>query len=391
MSYYKKIDGNHLYLASINSQRDAIKYMYWNNFKDNDSLIVFDGYTGKRILTEEAARAELDDLSNKDAFAIIDKGRNQMIGLIGLSNKDQINQKSNIWIKMDTTMDYDKQIDQGVNALHLMLEYCFDFMNLNSIVMEFPAFNKQSLDICKKSSMSFMAKRDQAVLLGKDLYDNLISYQCNPMIYDMETGLFEDHNRAFSEIKKLSFNNNSKMSQLLTGNNISLVMPSILREDKKKDYIHDLASFLNDPKVSIPLGNKVNWNYERSKMQLESVDYAIFKDDKLIGYINLFRKNERSRSADMEVLIGDRNEQNKGYGREAMTLFLEEEYQNGIYNSLISNIFDFNEPSLNLHQSLGYKKIGNRYEAYYAYGKLNDMQVYEMNRDVHREYVKKRR
>lgn len=386
MSYYKKIEGNHLYLASIDCDKDASLYMEWNNSKERDARIVFEGYTGKEDLTEETAREELNDLAVKNAFAIIDKGSNEMIGLIGLSNTQAMNQRSNLWIQMDTTMDYNKQIDQGVDALHLMLEYCFDIMNLHSIIMEFPAFNRQAFDICKDSNMLFMSEREQAVLLENGLYDNMISYQCSPMIYEMETALYanQDLSHIGSNIRQLSFNEVSKMRDILTGANVQLVTPSSIAENKKDHYIHTLAAFLNDPEISIPLGEyKTNWNNFRAKRQLESVDYVIEKDDKLIGYVNLFRKNERNRSADLEVVIGDKSEQRKGYGKEAMSLFLTEEYQNGIYNSLISNIFDFNKPSLRLHQSLGYQKIGDRYEAYYANGSLRDMQTYEMNQEIY--------
>lgn len=390
MSYYKKVEGDSIYLASIDCDKDVLKYMEWNNSKDIDSRIVFGGYTVKR-LTEEAAREELNDLAEQNAFAIIDKGNDKMIGLIGLSNTQAMNQRSNLWIKMDTTIDYNKQIDQGVDALHLMLEYCFYIMNLHSVVIQFPAFNSQTLDICKNSKMLFMYERDQAVLLENDLYDNLISYQCTPSIYESGVGFYEIHDLSpvFSNIRQLSFNDNSKMNDIITGNNIQLVAPNNILENKNDDYIHTMASFLNNPKVSIPLGEyKTNWNNYIAKEQLESVDYVIEKNGKLIGYINLFNKNKTDRSASLEVVIGDIKEQRKGYGKEAMSLFLEEEYQNGIYNSLISNIFEFNEPSLKLHKALGYEKIGERYEAYYAYGKLNNMQTYEMNREIYKSKQK---
>jgi len=68
MSYYKKIDGKDIYLASINLD-DASKYMTWVNQPDN---IVFDGYKGKKIDSLDNACSELKELSS-NTLAIIDK------------------------------------------------------------------------------------------------------------------------------------------------------------------------------------------------------------------------------------------------------------------------------------------------------------------------------
>lgn len=331
----------------------------------------------------------MNDLAVKNAFAIVDKGSDELIGLIGLSNTQAMNQRSNLWIKMDTMMDYDKQIDQGVDALHLMLEYCFDIMNLHSIIIETPAFNRQLLDICENSKMSFMAERHQAVLLENDLYDNLISFQCTPAIYKMETGFLPTQDCSYSNIKNLVWNDSFNMRSLIEGKNIVLTNPKLIEDSQKEKYIPALAEFLNNPAISIPLGEyKTNWNDFRARKQLESVNYVIEKDRQLLGYINLFRESKRNHSADLEVVIGNSEEQGKGYGREAMSLFLEENYQSGVYNSLVSNIFDFNEASRRLHESLGYQKIGERYEAYYANGRLNNMSTYEMNQEIHSQKMK---
>ena len=82
-------------------------------------------------------------------------------------------------------------------------------------------------------------------------------------------------------------------------------------------------------------------------------------------------------------MIGDVSEQNKGYGTEAVQLFLDEQFKNGPFNSLVSSVFEFNLPSQKLHESIGYQEIGIRPEAYYAYGKLNNMHIYEINRDIY--------
>lgn len=384
MSYYKKIDGDFVYLASINLN-DADKYMEWVNCSSDNAQIVFGGYTGKTIESEEQAREQLNDMAVKNVFAIIDKSTNQFIGLTGFSNTQAMNQRSGIWIKMDTNLDYEKQVAQGAEALDFMLEYGFDIMNLNSIVMDVPVFNQQALDICNASQMNFMAERHASSKFSDDKFYNTVSFQCSKNLYGRKTDISDlILDRSGKTITGLAVDE-SNLGKVLNGENITLS-----KYQGQEDYVPRMASFLNDPLVSIPLGEyKTNWNDYRAKKQLESVDYVIEKDGILIGYVNLFRKDMYNRTADLEIMIGDRSQQRKGYGTEAMELLLAEEYQNGPFNSLVSNVFEFNEASHKLHEDVGYQKIGVRNQGYYAYGKLNDMHTYEMNRDLYQKHAVK--
>ncbi|MCI6108135.1 MAG: GNAT family protein [Candidatus Faecimonas sp.] len=373
MSYYKKIEGDTIYLASINLD-DAKEYMQWVNAPN----VVFEGYKRENQLTEEEAREELNNMAIENVFAIIDKDTEQFIGLTGFTNTQAMNQRSHMWIKMCTDIAYDSQIFNGVQATDLMLEYAFDIMNLHSVVVDVPIFNQQALDICTNSQLFFMGERKYSSRLGENLYST-VSFQCTKPLYGTK-----------NQATKLNFSNRccsinglavdeANLQKVLNGEHIRLC-----KYDGQKDYIARMASFLNDPRVSIPLGEyKTNWNDYRAKKHLESVDYVIEKDSDIIGYINLFRKDLYNKTADLEVMIGDVSEQNKGYGTEAVQLFLDEQFKNGPFNSLVSSVFEFNLPSQKLHESIGYQEIGIRPEAYYAYGKLNNMHIYEINRDIY--------
>lgn len=380
MSYYKKIEGDTIYLASINLD-DAEQYMGWVN----DPNVVFESYKREKIASVEDARNELNDMAVKNVFAVVDKNTNQFIGLTGFINTQAMNQRSHMWIKMSPEIDYDSQVSKGAQVTDLMLEYAFDIMNLHSIVVDVPAFNKQTLDICSNSQLQFMSERKHASRMGDNLYST-ISFQCTKPLYGTKhfpTQLsFSNDVRSIHDMAV----DEANLQKVLKGNRIVLS-----KYAGQEEYIPRMASFLNNPRVSIPLGEyKTNWNDYRAKKQLESVDYVIEKDGNIIGYINLFRKDLHNKTADLEVMIGDRSEQNKGYGTEAMRLFLDEQFSNGPYNSLVSNVFEFNLPSKKLHEAVGYHEIGVRSEAYYAYGKLNDMHIYEINRDSYQKKMSKK-
>lgn len=379
MSYYKKIDGKDIYLASINLD-DASKYMTWVNQPDN---IVFDGYKGKKIDSLENACSELKELSS-NTLAIIDKEKEQFIGLVGFTNTQAMNQRSHMWIKMSPDIGYDYQVSKGAQAADLMLKYAFDTMNLHNVVIDVAVFNQQLLDICFYSQMNFMYERKYSSRLGNSLYST-ISFQCLKQHYGTKKSpmilSFSEDTVSVTDF----FDDESRLSPVLVGKHIQLS-----RYCGQDGYVSRMAEFLNDSQLSIPLGEyKVNWDDSLAKEHLDSVDYVIEKDGNIIGYINLFRKDFYNKTADLEILIGDYREQNKGYATEAMQLFLEEQYQNGPFCSLVSSVFDFNSVSIKLHEKLRWDLIGTRSEAYYAYGKLNDMYVYEMNRDLYRKSIVK--
>ena len=344
MAYYKKLEGTGVYLSPIDVEKDYLKYMEWCN-RDDDSYFVFDKYINGNI-TEEQAHDKMRQYEQENAFAIIDKSNNEFIGLIGLSNTLQNNQRSNIWIKIDTAIDFNNQINKGAESLNMMMKYCFDYLNLYSIVLEYPAVIEQTRGICEKSQMRYIATKSEAVRLKDDVFDNTILYECNPTIYNDIT--YIDISREASVV----------------------------------------AEYMSNPEIAIPLGEfKTNWTIDAAKEYLEQVNYAIMLNDssnKLIGSITLFNKNDRNKTANIETVIGYSELHNQGFGKEAKDLFLEEMYANGTYNNLLSSVFDFNYLSRGVNEHLGFNYIGIREKAYYAYGHLNNMKLYEMTKNLYR-------
>lgn len=387
MKYYKKIDGKNIYLASINLA-DAEKYMELVNDKSHDGEIVFDGYKGEEIKSIDEAREKLQEMANGNVFAIVSKASDKLIGFTSLINIQAMNQRSSMWVKIDTNIDFFNQVFLGAEAVDLLLDYAFNIMNLNNIVIDVPAFNKQALGICKHSNMFFMAERHEACHYKDGKFYNLESFQCTKSMY----GTKREVSTLEIDDSYVKYPDEMFQDKSMPDTVVSDKLPIVLSKyELQKDYIVRMANFLNNPVVSIPLGEyKVNWTDSLALEQLESVSYLIKSYEELIGYVNLFRKDSYNHRADLEIMIGDLEFQNKGYGREALELFLSEIYANSSYNALVSNVFDFNIASAKLHESLGYEKIGTRCEAYYAYGKFNDMNIYEMNRTLYQKRMIKK-
>ncbi len=387
MSYYKKIDGKSIYLASINLD-DAESYLQMKNATDISGQIVFDQYKTDETYDLEKAREELNNLAVANAFAIVSKDTNKMIGLIGLSNTLALNQRSDMWIKMYTNIDIERQILQGGEAVDLLLDYCYNVMNLHSVVMTTPIFNMQAIHILSNSCMEYFGTRTSSEKFSDGKYYDMAYYQCTPEIYKINKNMKSVLRKSpiitsGKTLDTLNFDM-SNMPNIISGDRITLS-----KYEGEQEYIGQLATYLNDSRVSIPLGEyKTNWNNYRAEKQLKNVNYIITKGDKLLGYLDLFRQDFRNKTSDLAILIGDVSEQGKGYGKEALELFLQEQYKNGAFNNILSCIFEFNKPSLGLHNSIGYNPIGIRKEGYFANGKLNDMHLYEMTEEIYKQKIK---
>lgn len=379
MSYYKKIDGTYTYLASINKEQDSITYSEW--LKQNSKEEKEDKWFS------EQAYQELTKLENQLAFTIVDKDTDKMIGFIGLSCTQQMNQRSNLWIKMDPRISQDRQFEKGIEALHLMLDFSFNMINLHNIIIESPTNCIGNMEILKRSKMELFGIKHQAAHIQDNFFDNVACFQCTPQIYynqHRKENSFAIEHLIKSNPKEVHLNEVSTMSNLVQGQSIELWNPTVYQEELEKNgAIPFFATCLMDPAISIPLGEfKSNWTDSTVKEYLTKMDYIIVINEQPIGYINTFRKDKQNRSAYLEIVIGSHSFQYKGFGKEALQLFLNEQYQHGIYNNISSNVFDFNTASILLHHSIGFNKVGTRFESYYANGKLHDIEAYEMTQDI---------
>lgn len=377
MPYYEKLRGKYVSLASI-SLNDVEGYLQMKNSNSVMSRMVFN--PSGQVYDLDMACDELNDLVFQNAFAVIDHDTKRMIGLLGLENHLLLNRRSNMWIQMYTDIDYGDQVLKGAEAVNLFLRYCYQFLNLHSVILTVPSFNMQALDICRNSAMQYYGNRSSSFQYSDGKFYDEIYFQCTPVLY--EKNLNVRKNEFYFNGNGVSLNipyhNLEQMHDKVEGDRICLV-----KYEGQEEWVSSLAIALNNGKLSIPLGEfKTNWNDYQVSDQLKAADYVIVKDQKFLGHIFLFNKDYNNRTASLEILIANPEEHGKGYGKEALQLLLDEQYQYGPFYNLLSTIIEFNKVSTRMHEDLGYHFIGRRLQAYFAYGKLQDMLQYEMTSDI---------
>ena len=169
MKYYKKLIGERIYLSPV-SVEDAEKYVEWFcDFKTTDGI-------GKSssIMTVESEREWLENtLKNNDLnFAIVDLENDELIGACGLNYIDWVNRNADLSIYIGIG---DVYIDEkfAPDATKLLLDYGFNYLNMNNIMLNVKSFNERAIACYKKVGFKEFGRRRESYFLNGKYYDDI--------------------------------------------------------------------------------------------------------------------------------------------------------------------------------------------------------------------------
>ena len=168
MNYFKKLIGERIYLSPLNIE-DAEKYVEWFcDFKMTDGI-----EKSSSIMTVEAEREWLENtLKNNDYnFAIVNLENDELIGNCGIMNINQINRCAEVGIFIGN--EENRSNGYGTEALKILLDYCFNYLNLNNVHLGVKAFNERAISCYKKVGFKEYGRRREAYFLNGKYYDNV--------------------------------------------------------------------------------------------------------------------------------------------------------------------------------------------------------------------------
>ena len=167
MKYFKKLVGDRIYLSPRNSE-DVEKFTEWlNDFETTD-------YTGRSAIltTLEGERKYLEENSNPEAtFVIVTLEDNKMIGTVSLEDINWINRTATLGIFIG-----DKEFRSkgyGTEAIRLILEYGFKYMNLYNIKLDLMEFNERALKCYEKCGFKEYGRRRKCKFVNGKYYDSI--------------------------------------------------------------------------------------------------------------------------------------------------------------------------------------------------------------------------
>ena len=171
MKYFKKLVGDRIYLSPISTfDEDIEKYTKWMNDPEVTDYI---GSTSK-ITTYSSEKNFLENMAkNKEDinFDIISLNEDKLIGTVSLTNFDYISRSAVLGIFIGEN-EY-RSHGYGSEAINLILEYGFKYLNLHSIRLDLLSINERAHKCYLKCGFKDTGRSRESEFLNGKYYDLL--------------------------------------------------------------------------------------------------------------------------------------------------------------------------------------------------------------------------
>ncbi len=168
--FYKKLVGQKVYLSPIDSQHYE-KYTEWlNSGTVAIGLGVFHQIIGEE--TEKKTLGEMIQSKNQKQFAIVTLENDELLGNCGIFSINNVNRSATVGLFIGDSSS--RGVGFGTDAMALLLDFAFNYLNLHTINLQLFAFNKLAYTMYKKVGFKEVGRmREKAYLKGK-YYDEII-------------------------------------------------------------------------------------------------------------------------------------------------------------------------------------------------------------------------
>ena len=170
MPHYKKLVGQKCYLSPC-APEDAEKWAAWENDLEVTLPLGDEAYTPS---SPERARDIIADALKRGehVFSIIDLGTEEAIGRGMLFNVDLVNRAAMLGIVIGEKGCWGQ--GYGADATRLLLEYAFNLLNLNSVMLGVFAFNERAIALYRGAGFREIGRRRQARIIGGRKHDVIL-------------------------------------------------------------------------------------------------------------------------------------------------------------------------------------------------------------------------
>lgn len=171
MDYFKKLVGDRIYLSPKGtSDEEILKFTEWmNDFQVTDYI------GGSANLVTLSGEKEWIERSAKDCgdkkFNIVDITNDKLIGTVSLEGFNDVNRSAVLGIFIGDC-NY-RSNGYGTEAIKLILEYGFKYLNLHSIRLELLDVNERAHKCYLKCGFKDAGRIRETVFLDGKYYDKL--------------------------------------------------------------------------------------------------------------------------------------------------------------------------------------------------------------------------
>lgn len=165
MKYFKKLEGDNLYLSPINFD-DCEMYTKWIN----DLSVALPLGNASKIFTIQKEKERLEEFSNNgNNLAIILKEGDRLIGNCSLFCVSDTHRNAEVGIFIGDEKAKGK--GYGPEALKVILSYGFKILNLHNIFLRVFSFNERAIKAYKKVGFKEIGRRTEAYCVNRHYYD----------------------------------------------------------------------------------------------------------------------------------------------------------------------------------------------------------------------------
>jgi len=163
--YFKKIVGDRIYLSPVSAD-DAELFVEWlNDFETSDYI----GRSMKNIGLEAEREYLIEKQKEEASFAIVTLDEDKLIGTISLEKIDHVKRRATLGVFIGDKNYREKGF--GTEAIRLILDFGFSYMNLNNIDLACIDFNQRAYRCYLKCGFKENGRRRQAEFVNGQYYD----------------------------------------------------------------------------------------------------------------------------------------------------------------------------------------------------------------------------
>lgn len=165
--YFKKLIGDRIYLSPRNPEDVEIFTEWLNDFETTD-------YIGKsqNLISFNGEKEFLESNSSPECiFVIVTLDNDKLIGTVGIENIDHVNRTGTLGIFIGDK-DY-RSKGYGSEAIRLILEYGFNYLNLKNIKLDAMSFNERALACYRKCGFKEYGRRRKCKFVNGNYYDEV--------------------------------------------------------------------------------------------------------------------------------------------------------------------------------------------------------------------------
>lgn len=170
MTYFKRMVGKKCYLSPP-SLEDAEKWTEWDNDLEVTIPMGEEAYTPYSV---DKTREIISNIIKKQShiFSIVELKTDKSIGRCMLFAIDQVDRRAMFGIAIGDKKYWSK--GYGLEATKLLLDYGFNLLNLNNIMLGVYSFNQRAINCYKKVGFKEIGRRRQARIIGGKKFDVIL-------------------------------------------------------------------------------------------------------------------------------------------------------------------------------------------------------------------------